>query len=100
MNRATWKAVERAIAKILGGQRIPITGRAEIDIDHPWLAIEVKARHRLPQWIEKAMLHAETGPPHKLPIVVLHEEGRDHRNDLVMMRLGDFTAWFGDETNE
>jgi hypothetical protein len=28
--------------------------------------------------------------------VVLHETGRRHDNDLVLVRFGDFVEWFGE----
>jgi hypothetical protein len=40
-----WKACERKIAEILGGVRVPVTGRqrgATPDVEHPSLSIEVK----------------------------------------------------------
>ena len=43
------------------------------------------------------MAQAETNAtPGKLPLVVLHQVGRRHDNDLVVVRLGTFVEWFGD----
>jgi len=42
-----WKATERRIAALLGGRRVPVSGRGRgnaPDIAHPWLALEVKDR--------------------------------------------------------
>lgn len=44
--RGAWKGIERWWANLLGGKRVPITGRSRgdaPDIDHPTLSIEVKA---------------------------------------------------------
>lgn len=41
-----WKACERRVAEVLGGVRVPITGRqrgATPDVEHAALSIEVKA---------------------------------------------------------
>ena len=49
-----WKQAERRIAKLLGGRRIPITGRQRgdvPDIEHDALSIEVKSRKALPAWL-------------------------------------------------
>lgn len=50
-----WKNVEREIAKILGGERIPITGRVRDhglpDIQHKKYSIEVKHRKVMPKWL-------------------------------------------------
>ncbi len=50
-----WKQAERRIAAILGGRRIPVSGRGRgdnPDIEHPALSVEVKARARasFPAW--------------------------------------------------
>ena len=101
-----WKATERAIAEYLGGKRIPITGRQRgdvPDVDHPHFAIEVKLRRKLPAWLYDAVAQAVAAAEKaarlmkiKLPIVVLHESGKRHDDDLVVMRLRDFRDWFGD----
>jgi hypothetical protein len=95
----TWKNVERAIAEKLGGQRMSnhALGLRTPDVESPWLSVEVKHRKALPLWIKEAMTQAETnGDEAKLPLVVLHEKGRRHDNDLVVLRLGDFVDWFGE----
>jgi len=93
-----WKAAERAIAQRLGGDRVPVNGRGNTpDIAHPWLAIEVKDRERLPIWLRRALDQAQAGArPGQLPVAVLHEAGRRHDDDLVVLRLADFKTWFGD----
>jgi hypothetical protein len=59
----TWKANERAIAGILDGQRMPVSGRARgsaPDVAHPWLSIECKHRRSLPGWIREALAQAQS----------------------------------------
>jgi len=94
-----WKRNERAIAGVLGGQRVPISGRQRgdaPDIAHPWLSIEAKHRRQLPAWIEDAMAQASAAArSDQLPIAVLHAKGRRHVHDLVVVRLGDWLDWFG-----
>ena len=49
-----WKACERRVAEILGGVRVPVTGRQRgvaPDIEHETLSIEVKSRKSLPEWL-------------------------------------------------
>ena len=68
------------------------------DVETPNFTIEVKHRKQLPQWIEEAMRQAvRNATPDKLPLLVLHERGRHHGNDLVVVRLSDFQEWFGEE---
>lgn len=102
----SWKASELAIARLLGGERVPINGRVRgsaPDVQHDWLAIEVKSWARMPLRVLDAMDQAEksaawslkkTGKD-KLAIAVIHSDHHDHHNDLVVMRLGDFMEHFG-----
>lgn len=95
----TWKAVERAIAKRLGGDRVPITGRVRgsaPDVAHTWLAIEIKLRENYPQWLSNAMEQAEASRRgSQLPVAILHKKYKNHDDDLIVMRLSEFEAWFG-----
>lgn len=94
-----WKSVERGIAKLLGGQRVPVTGRQRgeaPDIEHDWLSIEVKTREKLPAWIRDAQAQADaSNKGNQLSIVILHEKGRRYADSHIMMRLEDFIDWFG-----
>lgn len=92
-----WKAVELKLAKMIGGERVPITGRqrgSSPDIRHPYLSIEVKERQKLPDWIHEAMEQAEMAKcDGEHPITILHEKGQKHTDDFVVMRLGEFITW-------
>ena len=48
-----WKRFERKVAEISGGKRIPVNGRKELDVKHPYLGIECKYRKTLPDWLFK-----------------------------------------------
>jgi hypothetical protein len=97
-----WKAAERAVASALGGRRVPITGRARgdvADVACPLFAVEVKSRLELPGWLLTAMAQAKASARgEQVPIVVLHEVGRRHAGDVVLLRLADFAALHGDPT--
>ena len=77
-----WKRHEREVARLLGGVRQPNTGRRGADVLSPELAVEVKLRRSLPQWLLRALQQAEgaareTG---RRPLVVLvHSPGRGKR---------------------
>lgn len=96
---STWKAHERATATALGGQRVGNTGRSTADVLSDWAAIECKARATVPQWLKDAVGQAEaaatayTSP--RLPLVVLHEVGGRRAEDLVIVPMSAFRAWFG-----
>ena len=96
-----WKACERRIADILGGQRVPVSGRSRgdaPDIAHDQLSIEVKSRKRLPVWIEEAMKQAEASAKDgQLPVVVLHQDSRRYTDCLLVLRLADFVNYLNKE---
>lgn len=97
----TWKACERAIASLLGGERNPVSGRQrgdKADIRHEWLSPEVKHRDKLPAWLFDALAQAEASKRgDQLPIVILHESGQRYSDSLVVLRLSDFVDHFGGE---
>jgi hypothetical protein len=104
--RRAWKRDESEIARLLGGERVPVTGRQRgyrPDVDHPWLAVEVKSFATLPQRVAEAMDQAEKAAAYakrreqcdKLPVAVIHSKNTHRGNSLVVMRLSDFLDWFG-----
>lgn len=92
----TWKHTERHVAKALNGQRVGNRGTNTEDVSHEWLSIECKHRESLPSWLKLAMWQAKTNAcADKLPVVVLHESGQRHADNLVIIRMADFQEWFG-----
>ena len=91
-----WKACERKVAALLGGTRIPVSGRTRghsPDIHHERLSIEVKSRRKLPAWLEDAMKQAEAcAQVGQLPLIVLHQDGQRYEDALIVMRLKDLFA--------
>ncbi len=89
-----WKSCERKVAALLGGKRVPVSGRTRgdaPDVLHDSFSIEVKSRKKLPAWIEEAMKQAEASAKDgQMPVAVLHQDGRRYRDSLVICRLGDF----------
>ncbi len=90
-----WKACERRIAELLGGQRIPVTGRQRgetPDIEHEALSIEVKSRKSLPAWLLDALNQAQAASKEdkKIPVVVLHQDHAPYAHSLVVLKLKDF----------
>lgn len=97
MTDKTWKRTERSVARALGGQRVPVSGRGDgPDVAHAWLSVEVKHRKALPKWLKNALAQAhKAAQDGQLPVAVLHEAGR--HDSLVVLRLSDFVEWFGEE---
>ncbi len=92
----TWKATERAVAARLGGVRTGHTGRNSPDVVSDWLCVEVKCRKRLPDWLLDAVAQARANTwGDRLPLVVLHQTGTRHDQDLVVLTLRDFEDWWG-----
>jgi len=97
MPEKLWKRAERRLCEMLGGKRRGATGRDDPDCVHEWLAVEIKCRKKMPQyikdWLHQAYTNAEDD---KLTVVVWHEAGCIYANAVMMMFLGDFLDWFGD----
>ena len=86
-NRKRGKSVESAVALLLGGRRVGILGKE--DIQHPDFTIEVKSRKSFSGtgFLEQAEKHNVGG---KTAIAVVHVTDKGHKNDIVLMRLSDF----------
>jgi hypothetical protein len=82
MSEPRWKAHERMIAKLLGGQRQPNTGRPSADVLSPRWACEVKLRSRLPLWLERGLGQAEAAAKEmglEPLLVIVCPQGRGRR---------------------
>lgn len=96
MSDKSWKAMERRLARRLGGQRIPVTGigRGDRDVQAGAFWYQVKLRRALPNWIfdwldgiiASALRHRKTG------ILVLKTPRMRDSDALVVLRLGDWEA--------
>jgi hypothetical protein len=90
-----WKSIERKVAKFLGGERNPVSGRQRgylADIAHSTFSIEVKHRQTLPSWLFDAMQQAEASQKgNQIPIVILHQKGQPIGECFVVLRLADLT---------
>ena len=97
-----WKQAERRVAELLGGKRVPVSGRTRgdcPDVEHPTLSIECKSRKKLPAWIEDAMKQAEASAKNgQMPIAVLHQDGRKYRDSFIVCRLSDFAGYLKEKS--
>ena len=93
-HRSGWKANERAIAKYIGGKRVPITGRQRgdaPDIAHNWLAVEVKYREAVPGWIHEGMDQAEASRRGvQCPVLIIRQKRQPVGDAMICMRLSEF----------
>lgn len=90
-NRKRGKKAEKAVAKMLGGKRMGLFGKE--DVEHQHFSIEVKSRVSFvgKGWMQQAVRN-NPKPDEKIPLVVIHTKNCDHETDLVMMRIADFKA--------
>ncbi len=75
-----WKRAEREIAALLGGVRLPNTGRGQPDVVAGQLAVQVKTKATLPAWllaaVDQAIRDAEAD---QQPVVILNLVSRGHK---------------------
>jgi hypothetical protein len=93
--RSRWKNVERRIAELMHGARIPLLGREGQDLDVPYFFVEVKSRKEIGQYLwtdyfEQILtgMHV-AGETTKVPAIVLHRPGMAYKDALVCFRVGD-----------
>ena len=98
-----WKKAERQVGEILGGKRNTHDKGSNVpDVEHDWLAPEVKSRKEVPGWLIEALMQAEANAEKcKLPIDCIMERGkRGGKSDeqagmhLAVIRLETFRDWF------
>jgi hypothetical protein len=93
--RGRWKNVERKIAELMGGRRIPLLGREGQDIDVPYFFVEVKSRKMIgaylwDEYMAQILTGAEVaGETVKVPAIVLHRPGMAYKDSLICFRVGD-----------
>jgi hypothetical protein len=95
MAMSLWKATERAFGKLFYAKRVGPSGKETPDLINGWLAVEVKEREvlagYLKDWMAQAERNAQNMGNGRLPILALHEKGNNYRDDLVIMRAGEFS---------
>lgn len=95
-NRRRGKELEKFVAKDLGGRRVGILGQEDV-ILHRGISAECKERQKLPMFIHRCMAQAEGNAPGETAIVILHELGKEHDADIVMIRYKNFKEILGEE---
>ncbi len=93
MTDKTWKAVERRIAKRLGGQRNPLSGirsghGTHGDLLHPTLYGEFKHTVRAAILTLLRATRKLAKREHKMPLIVMHEKGTE--NYAAVLAFDDF----------
>ena len=93
-----WKDAEKAVAKYLGGTRVSRGANfseSKEDVEHPLFSIEVKERKKVSKFLIEILDQADKYNNGKqISIGVLHQLGKRHDNDIVLIRLSDFAQWY------
>ncbi len=109
MANQLWKHVERTIASMLNGRRVPVSGRQRgdaPDIEHETLSVEIKSFKKVPGYsfyldaLDQATKSVSSDKAGDIPIMIAHQKGCHHKKDLVVMFLGDFIEGFLDEDKQ
>jgi hypothetical protein len=92
-SKSTWKALERKVARLLGGTRNPLSGSnsgQSGDVRHPDFEIECKLGERLAifPWFTKNAATARSSG--KMPLLVVKEKGK--HGELAVLRLQDLVG--------
>jgi len=103
--RATWKKSEARLAALIGGTRVPVSGRARgdaPDIEHPRFAVECKFGRVLGTRLLLGIAQAEAAAEKsgKTPLVLVEQtagQGRPNRR-YALLRLDDFIELLGGAT--
>lgn len=91
-NRQRGKRNEKALAKLMGMDRVGIFGGE--DGKNDMFSAEFKSRKKFigRGWMEQASGNC---PPNKIPIVVVHVTNQRRCDDLVMVKLSDWLDLHG-----
>ena len=92
-NKRSGRALQSEVAKNWNGKNTGTLGGE--DVEHPIFSIECKHRNRrteLQTFLEQAERHC---PPDKTALVVFHQKGQRHAQDLVVLRRKEFEELFG-----
>ena len=86
-----WKRLEREVARVMGGSRNPLSGRASGhtagDVIHPVFYVEVKQRARFSVLTLMKDTEEKAKKEHKKPVVVLHARRDKRRYYLITEKL-------------
>ncbi len=91
MTDKAWKALEREVARKLGGARNPLSGRAggqsSGDVLHPVFYVEVKQRRRFSVLATMRDTEAKAKKEGKKPLLVIHQVGSKTRYYMVPEKI-------------
>jgi len=91
-----WKAFERRVARLLGTNRIPVTGeRHGADAETELFAFQFKKRKAFPGYVATWLDQIRGSRPSKTGVVVMQRPRRDDLDALVVVTLRDWLELHG-----
>ena len=88
MNK-TWKNVEREVCRYLGCERTGPVGKEGPDCDCIALAVQVKHRENIPNWLKTMVRQTKAQATSGPPLLVLHPYGAPIEESLAILTLRD-----------
>lgn len=91
-HRRTWQKLETKTAKLLKGERNPLSGEnskhTSGDVIHPSLYVECKLKKRIATWSLFREVEEQAKLEGKTPVLILKEKNK--KGELAVLRLSDF----------
>lgn len=91
-HRRTWQKLETKTAKLLKGERNPLSGKdskhTSGDVIHPSLYVECKLKKRIATWSLFREVEEQAKLEGKTPVLILKEKNK--KGELAVLRLSDF----------
>jgi hypothetical protein len=93
-SKARAKQDERDVARLLGGERHPADMGGPEDVSHPTLAIQVKGRASVPDYLREGMAAAQAAAAGtiKLPVLVLVDRSGTRVQRYAIIPLEEFAS--------
>lgn len=101
MPDASWKALERRLAKACGTTRIPVTGeRHGADFETPMFCFQAKRRKgefpkTVASWLSQIRGTAAKRSPEKVGVVIIQKPGGRDADALVVVSFKDWLELHG-----
>ena len=90
-HRRTWQKLETKTAKLLKGERNPLSGKdskhTSGDVIHPSLYVECKLKKRIATWSLFREVEEQAKLEGKTPVLILKEKNK--KGELAVLRLSD-----------
>jgi hypothetical protein len=90
-HRRTWQKLETKTAKLLKGERNPLSGEnskhTSGDVIHPSLYVECKLKKRIATWSLFREVEEQAKLEGKTPVLILKEKNK--KGELAVLRLSD-----------